>query len=617
MPEKEFTQKIKIEIENQAELKRFIDQLEQVGKTSGRVMSGQASMPNQRQVAGAEKWIESYLKNSFGQLQVPPQVKDALKKDIELVQAQLKKLHEVAPDSAVQNFTNLNKQVKHAGVGMGEWVKTLGVTSTHLTSLVQGILRGSIPQILSGGTGAIQTLGGFAGKAVGEAGRGGASQIGQEVTKRATSGGGTATMAIGQVGKVLGPILAPILGVVGLAAAAMGATGLALAGLGAANVLKNFKEASTSEQSMIRAEDMMGKYGQVIGTSYMNRWEVQQGAKYGIKSSEVANTMQGFMMAGGKAGTARTTVDEALQMQKITGKSADTFANSVAAMERWVPKGDFSKSISRGFMDSQRYGQGYLGRSGEWQQAQESIVRNLSFKGGWQNAGLESSSRNLMLTMSKFGYGGAPGGQAVGGIAGSLPGMLSDPMKAAAAYNVFGLTPMQMLRPGMKGAGGTTAVEQILSRAQTPEFKRMVGGEFGAGLYAQGMGWDPEIFMRMVKGEKIAPKEVKDMLGAKAKMMMDTESAKMLAGEIGKANLEAAQALQFPELVKKMQEAAEVMLVAETGSLDASAKMIESVGKRMEKSFENALMKKGMNIAVSIMDKTSKGVDAHYPVKTR
>jgi hypothetical protein len=187
-------------------------------------------------------------------------------------------------------------------------------------------------------------------------------------------------------------------------------------------------------------------------------------------------------------------------------------------MMRWVPKGDFSKAISQGFMDSQRYGAGGLARSGEWYSAQSSIVEMFARQGGWRNTQAMGASAQTMQFMSQYGFAGAPGAQQAAAITGALPGMLGDPAKASFMMSVFGLTPMQMLSPGR--ADPTTGLNAIQTMQKNMgRFRMTAGSEFNATAIGQNLFGNGELLRRVYSGETNPEQAFKELLGDKSAEM--------------------------------------------------------------------------------------------------
>jgi len=360
----------------------------------------------------------------------------------------------------------------------------------------EGITKGTTGFIGAVGTGAIGITNILDGLK-----RGNIAEVAGGIGNLAWASGGMGGMA-GGLGKFLmsGPGLA-----------AMGAAiPAALLGIGTADIMGNWKASAQNQFQIMRSENLMGALGPTRPLG--EQWATRMGVQYGMQPGEVAGTLSTFMMAGGQAGQARGITEQSLRKQFEYGTDAKVFAKAIGDMERWVPKGDFSNTISQGFIDAQRYGVRGLAASGELFQAQNQIAQTLSRTGGYFSAGTGEAARRIGVQMMQYGFAGEPGAQIAGQMAQALPGMMMDPLKAAQAYNVLGLSPMQLLRPGMPGRGGMTAPEQMMSRFQSPEFRAMVGGQMGAGLWAMGMGLNPELVMRMAGGEKVSAKEMKDMM---------------------------------------------------------------------------------------------------------
>jgi hypothetical protein len=502
--------------EAKSKLDEFRQYLENIEKSIGSVRAGETPMPREGLMKRMQSTIMEQTESFRGTMP-----EEQFGKVEKAAQAVFKKLEGMIPEIQMKE---LNKQYKETIPTIKDLKSQFATGALQIGNMLEGLSRGSLTQFLGGATGLGSVMTSGMGKSVAE---GAGQAVGAQVA---------GTVAGNAISKALGGITSVLTGGAGLLAAASAWTGIGLV-VNYASMFGKAKERfapmSQAYMGMMRAEDALGTSGLGVrgmrDVPFREQWAYKMASQHGVGINEITAPTSSFMMQGGRAGAARGVVEQAIQMQGLTGTAAQTFSDSVAKMERWVPKGDFSKAIAAGFTDSQRYGLGGLARSGEWYSAQATIVEMMGRRGGWQSPATESASRSVMMTMAQYGFGGMPGAQLATQIGGSLPGMMGDPMKAAAAYSIFGLTPMQMLRPGAS-VGGKTAINQILDVARTPAFRQMMGGEMGAGMFAMGMGWDPELFMRLQKGETLAPQKIKEMLSDKStEMKKDPVFSEMLA----------------------------------------------------------------------------------------
>lgn len=492
-------------------------------------------------------------------------------------------------------FQDLGKQTKAASMGVKEFAGKLGQGVVQFDQIFEGIARGNLPQLLGG----IFGLGGlFGDKKKGGGGIGGT--LAGTAAGEVEAGGGIGAVAQG----IIGAIASNPLGAAAIA-------GLMLAGgaeaYGYAKGQQYFPQLVQSQTGILRSEDMLGGLDKALKTPFEQQRATKLAAEYGVSIPEVTGAIGAFMMAGGKAGVAPGITKEALDAQRVFGTSASVFEEAVGRMYRWVPGGKFDKAISEGFLDAQRYGYGGLARSGEWYQAQSQIVEMLGRRGGWQATTTADSSKNIMLTLARYGYGGEPAAQLVGQVTQNLPSMLFDPKKAATMMTLFGLTPQQMLFPGKPDKYGKTAFDQMLERAQTPLFRQQIGGEMGAGIVGAQLFGDSEFIKRLVAGE-VKPAEMVEKLQDKSgKMAKDQVMEEQRAQN--QLNIDyQTNSRQFLNEISAATKAAEAAILTSDMLSGHGTELLTRIAAATEKA-------SNQKVEVTITNATSGGAKVETAVK--